>query len=178
MRGPGTDNKLHINNFQWCGSGFGQKPDPGLRTSNEGRFKKLYKMNTLDNFKLSFCFHTFGVRRPLTSPEPWIRIQIELMRIRIQAGFLTTSLKTKLKSSKVFIERILGISLRSRYWAPDPDFFFFFGQKPDPHPFLFLPLWSWTQMIRPKMYHPFLRSLLMNHNRFLIYEFLTKWNNG
>ena len=37
--------------------------DPGLYTSNEERFLKVYKMNILDNFKrLLLCFHTFCVR--------------------------------------------------------------------------------------------------------------------
>ena len=41
-------------------------PDPGLSTSNEGRFLKVFKANILDNFKsLLFCFHTFGVRRTI-----------------------------------------------------------------------------------------------------------------
>ena len=44
---------------QGWGSGFGQKPDPGLCTSNEGRFLKVYWMNMLDNFeRLLFCFYT------------------------------------------------------------------------------------------------------------------------
>ena len=54
-----------------------KKPDPGLCTSNEGRFLKVCKANILDNFKTHlFCFHTFGVRRTIdvldseTSPDP------------------------------------------------------------------------------------------------------------
>ena len=43
-----------------------KKPDPGLCTSNEGRFLKVVRANILDHFiSLLFCFHTFGVRRPL-----------------------------------------------------------------------------------------------------------------
>ena len=43
-----------------------KKPYPGLYTSNEWRFLKLYKTNILDNIKsLLFCFHTFGVRRTI-----------------------------------------------------------------------------------------------------------------
>ena len=41
-----------------------KKPDPGLCTTKEGRFLKVFKANILDNFKsLLFCLHTFGVRR-------------------------------------------------------------------------------------------------------------------
>ena len=41
-----------------------KKSDPGLCTSNEGRFLIVYFMNILDNFKsILFCFNTFGVRR-------------------------------------------------------------------------------------------------------------------
>jgi len=39
-----------------------KKPDPGLCTSNEGRFLA----NILDNFKSHlFCFHTYGVSRTI-----------------------------------------------------------------------------------------------------------------
>ena len=42
---------------QGWGSGFGQKPDPGIYTSNEGRFFKVYKKIYLDNLKnLFFVF--------------------------------------------------------------------------------------------------------------------------
>ena len=45
---------------------FGQKPDPWLCTSNEGRFLKVSKTNVLDNFKtLLSCFHNIGVRRTI-----------------------------------------------------------------------------------------------------------------
>ena len=64
-------------------SGFWLKPDPHhwkLET-------KCYEI--LDHFEsILFCFHAFGVRRPLWTLEPCIRIRIEWMRIRIQAGFL------------------------------------------------------------------------------------------
>ena len=33
---------------QGRGSGFVQKPDPELCTSNEGRFSKVYRMNIID----------------------------------------------------------------------------------------------------------------------------------
>ena len=43
-----------------------KKPDPGLSTSNEERFFKVFFANSLDNFEsLLFCFHTFGVRRTI-----------------------------------------------------------------------------------------------------------------
>ena len=43
-----------------------KKPDPGLYTSNEWRFLKVYETNILDNIKsLLFCFHTFGARRTI-----------------------------------------------------------------------------------------------------------------
>ena len=43
-----------------------KNPDPGLSTSNEGRFLKVHWMNILDNIKsLLFCFHTSGVRRTI-----------------------------------------------------------------------------------------------------------------
>ena len=54
--------------MQGRGSGFGfkKKPDPGLCTSNEGRFLKFYKINILDNFQsLRVCFYTFVVRRTI-----------------------------------------------------------------------------------------------------------------
>ena len=48
-----------------------KKPDPGLCTSNEGRFLKVYRMNILDNCKsLPFCVHTFGVRRTIDVLDP------------------------------------------------------------------------------------------------------------
>ena len=47
-------------------SGFGQKTDPGLCSSNEGRFLKVFQANILDNSNSHlFCFHTFGVRRTI-----------------------------------------------------------------------------------------------------------------
>ena len=49
---------------------LGQKPDPKLCTSHEGRFLKLYQTNTLDNFSLIFCFHTFGVKRSINVQDP------------------------------------------------------------------------------------------------------------
>ena len=52
--------------FQGSGSGFDQKTDPGLCTSNKTRLSKFYIINTLDNVKsLLFCFHTFGVGRSI-----------------------------------------------------------------------------------------------------------------
>ena len=54
---------------QGWGSGFGQKPDPGLCTSNGGRLFKVSWMNIFDNFKAFFLFLYFGVRRPLYSPK-------------------------------------------------------------------------------------------------------------
>ena len=58
---------LMVSCQQEWGSGFvRKKTDPGLCTSNEGRFLKVYGMNILDNFKtLLSCFHTFGVRRTI-----------------------------------------------------------------------------------------------------------------
>ena len=48
--------KVSTVNQGW-GSGVDQKPDPGLCTSNKGRFLKVYWMNILDNFlSLLFCF--------------------------------------------------------------------------------------------------------------------------
>ena len=91
-----------------------KKPDPGLCTSNEGRFLKFYIMNILDNLKnFIFYFHSFGVRRTImsyiqkTSPDP-----VNLDRIRylwlygIQGPSVTISMKIKkkaLKLSKIFI---------------------------------------------------------------------------
>ena len=46
---------------------LGQKPDPRLCTANEGRFLKLYRINTLD---IIFCFHTFGVERSINVQDP------------------------------------------------------------------------------------------------------------
>ena len=45
-----------------------KKTDPGLCTSNEGRFLflKVLNSNILDNFESHlFCFHTFGVRHTI-----------------------------------------------------------------------------------------------------------------
>ena len=43
-----------------------QKPDPGLCTSNEGRFSKVYCIYILDNlYSFVLCFKNVGVRRPL-----------------------------------------------------------------------------------------------------------------
>ena len=63
----------------WIGlcPAWGKKPDPGLCTSNEGRFLKFYFFDILENFN-SFLiyFHTLGVRRTIdvlyseTSPDP------------------------------------------------------------------------------------------------------------
>ena len=43
-----------------------KKPDPGLCTSSEGRFLKVYKTTRLDHLKsLHSCFHTFGFRHTI-----------------------------------------------------------------------------------------------------------------
>ena len=59
--------------------------DPGLSTSNEGRFLKYLRMNILVNFKtILLCFHTFGVRCPRSVKLAWIRIRQNSDCIRIQ----------------------------------------------------------------------------------------------
>ena len=48
-----------------------KKPDPGLCTSNDGRFLKGYKIIIFDNYEnLLFCFHTFGARRNIDVLDP------------------------------------------------------------------------------------------------------------
>ena len=39
-----------------------KKPDPGLCTSNKGRFLKVYELTILNS--LNFCFYTFGADIP------------------------------------------------------------------------------------------------------------------
>ena len=58
-----------------------KKPTPGLCTSKEGRFLKVFKANISDNFKsLLFCSHTFGVRRTIdvldSDSQKWRRGKI------------------------------------------------------------------------------------------------------
>ena len=73
--------------YQGWGSGFGQKPDPGLCTSKEGRFLKVLKPNILDNFKsLLFCFHTLGVRRTIDVLDSENQPGIESVQIRTGSG--------------------------------------------------------------------------------------------
>ena len=57
------------------GSGFWPNLDPGLCTSDGGRFFKFNRINILANLKSRlFCFHILGVRRPLKALESRIRI--------------------------------------------------------------------------------------------------------
>ena len=43
-----------------------KKTDPGLCTSNEGKFLKIFEAKILNKLKsLLSCFHTFGVRRTI-----------------------------------------------------------------------------------------------------------------
>ena len=112
---------------------FWQETDSGLCTSNEGRFLKFYKTNILDNFKsVLFCFHTFGVRRPgfgFGSRALGFTEDVWHQMYANKKEGIWNNLKYPFK-------RILKISLRSRYRAPDP---FFFLPKPDPHAWFDLP---------------------------------------
>ena len=84
------------------GSGFPIRvwpiSDPGLCTSNKGRFQKVYVMNIFDNFKASFfCSHTSSSHTIIIG---------------------TSDIKSLNTKKKVF--RILKITLRSRYRPLDP----------------------------------------------------------
>ena len=114
-----------------------KKPDPGLCTSNDGRFSQVYNTNILDNFQsLLFCFHTFSVRRRyhicarFRKPAR-IRIRSNSDRIRgsrANRGRLPPKVwkqKRKfLKLSKYSTNKSLKICLGLKCRAPDP----FFGQ--------------------------------------------------
>ena len=82
-----------------------EKPDPGLCTSNEGRFLVVYRMNILDNCKsLLFCDHTLGVRRTIDVLDS--ENQPGSGKIRTGSGALegtsdTKSMKTKKKALKI-----------------------------------------------------------------------------
>ena len=109
-----------------------KKPDPGLCTSNEGRFLKVYWMNILDNIKsLLFCFHTFGVRRTIDVLDS--ENQPGSGKIRTGSGALGLTgdvwhqkYKNKKEGVKNYLtysfNRLLKISLSLRYRAPDPVF--------------------------------------------------------
>jgi len=111
---------------------FGQKPDPGLCTSNEGRFLKAYWMNILDNSKsLLFCFHTFGVRRTIDVLDS--KNQSVSGKIRTGSGALGLTgdvWHQKFENKKERVKNYLKYSLnrriksflRLKYRAPDSVF--------------------------------------------------------
>jgi len=106
-------------------SGFGKKKtDPGLYTSNKGRFLKVYRMNILDNLNsLLFCFHTYGVRRTIDVLDS--ENQPGSGALRLTGDVWHQNYENK-KGSKNYVKyslnRLLKISFRLRYRAPDPFF--------------------------------------------------------
>ena len=111
-----------------------QISDPGLCISNEGTFLK-YWINIYNNFKgLLFCFHTFGDNRSIDDLDPRNKPGTESGKIRTGSRSRDLGLledvwhqkyETKTKKFwnylKYFFNRILKISLRSRYRALDPN---------------------------------------------------------
>ena len=84
-----------------------KNPDPGLCTSQEGIFLKVYRMNILDHCKSPlFCFQTFGVRRTIdvldseTSRYP-VNFGPDPGPEGLQGTSDTISMKTKKKVLKI-----------------------------------------------------------------------------